>query len=93
MTEPYHGLTLRELEAVRGTSRDDPSGARRAQQAHDAGAVTPPDVRPTHQVVLELRAHGDGRDVRELADAVAVTLAGHPLVLPPVTVSVEERKP
>lgn len=76
---------------IRGSSSVDPSGAAAAQAAHDAGAVIPVAVRPMHDATLSLRLHGDGDDVRELLDTVALLLSGHPSVVPPVTVSVVGR--
>ncbi len=72
------------------TATDDPSGAATAAAAHAAGAVVLPVVTPTQSVWLEFRVHGTGEQARELADAVAVQLADHPQVLPPVTVAVTE---
>lgn len=82
---------IARMRGMQGTSLDDPSGARRAQEAHDAGAVLPHVELPTHDASIAFRVHGAGRDARELVDAIAAKLAEHPLVVPPVTCSVVER--
>ena len=76
---------------VQGTSLDDPSGALRAQEAHDAGAVEPVVELPVHSVWLEFRVHASELEANELAQAVAGRLSGHPLVAPPVAVTVTRR--
>jgi hypothetical protein len=76
---------------VRGTSVDDPSGALRAREAHDAGAVVPAVEVPTCSVWLEFRVHGSQEMATELANALAENAAGHPLVVAPVAVTVTRR--
>lgn len=63
-----------------GTSFDDPSGARRAQEAHDAGAVLPTVEHPNHYATIHLVVHGPLEEAHELVTAVANKLAGHPAV-------------
>lgn len=80
-----------DLAGARGTSSDDPSGALRAQEAHDAGAVLPVVELPVHSVWLEFRVHAPELEATELAHAAADMLSGHPLVLAPVAVTVTRR--
>lgn len=82
--------TLDDLAGVQGTSLDDPSGALRAKEAHDAGAVLPVVELPVQACSIEFRVHAPAADARELVDAIAVRLSDHPLVLAPVTCSVTE---
>lgn len=77
-----------DLAGARGTSYDDPSGALRAQEAHDAGAVLPVVELPVHAVWLEFRVRTSEAEARELAGAVAERLTGHPLVEGVVAVTV-----
>jgi hypothetical protein len=76
-----------DLAGARGTSTDDPSGALRAREAHDAGAVVPPVELPVWSVWVEFRVHG----TRERAQAIADKLSAVALALdvePPVAVTV-----
>lgn len=75
----------------RGTSYDDPSGALRAQEAHDAGAVEPVVELPNHVVRLEFRVHGTKERADLIArDLVDVLLDEHDVVHP-VAASVGEQ--
>lgn len=82
--------TLDDLAGVQGTSLDDPSGALAAQAAHEAGAVLPALELPVQLCELLFRVHAPAAEARELVDAIAERLAGHPLVLAPITCSVRE---
>jgi hypothetical protein len=81
-----------DLAGVRGTSTDDPSGFSLAEQAHEAGAVTAPAELPTFTVALELRIHAGKLEAETLAYAIADTLSGHPLIVPPVALSIQVRE-
>lgn len=85
------GPELAALHGIRGSSSDDPSGRRLAEQAHEAGQVAPPVELDRHTCTLEFVARGSARDAGELVDAIAATLAKHPLVDGNVTASVVAR--
>lgn len=85
------GETIDDLAGVRGTSTDDPSGALRAREAHEAGAVIPPLEVPTFDVHLEFRVRGPEADVQELIEGLTDNLVQHPLISSPVAASRTER--
>lgn len=74
---------------IRGSSSDDPSGAKLAQEAHDAGAVVPVVELPVHRVVIDFRVHGSLAFARELESAIVETLLEHPEILSPVSSAVD----
>lgn len=76
-------LTLEEARrlGIRGSSSDDPSGALRAQEAHDAGAVRPVVEVPIVRATMHVRIQASENEARELVDAIAGRLIDHPLVV------------
>ena len=70
------------------TAFDDPSGAKAAQAAHDAGAVLPTVELPTCEVHLEFRVHGTESAARAIATVLENELVELDDVLPPITSTV-----
>jgi hypothetical protein len=66
--------TIDDLAGWPGTSRDDPSGALRAREAHDAGAVVPPAELPTVTVHLEFRVLAPAGRLQAITDELAELL-------------------